>query len=179
MPFLLVPLILMCQGPYVTYGERFYTCEPDNRLLPWTLRLRGSHFNPQKPKEAQLITGNVTAVNETFDDSCWIKVILDLRSNNQWKENNFVFSFRRNACHALRSNIPKFYEHIFKKRADDKGACILKPGVYAVNNTPIDWSFPNVPIFPYGQYRFRMTFGRGEDLFACWVAETKCLPKPD
>ncbi|XP_052126295.1 uncharacterized protein LOC127749994 [Frankliniella occidentalis] len=192
MRFLLVPLVLMCQqgihgkaihsvaGPFVTYGERFYSCEPDNRLdLPWKWHLRGTHFNPHKPKEPQLLTGNVTGVNETIDDGCWAKVIVDIRSNNQWKANNFVCSFKRNACQALRSNIPKFFEGMFKKRADDKGACILKPRVYAVNSTPIDWTFPNIPIFPYGQYRFRLTFGRGENLYACWVAETKVVPKPE
>ncbi|XP_026288122.1 uncharacterized protein LOC113213315 [Frankliniella occidentalis] len=191
MLFLLVLLVLICQkgiygkvmnsliGPYISHVDRFYNCEQDNHLLPWEWHLRGSHFNPHKPKELQLITGNVTGVNVTLDNSYWGKVILDSRSNNQWKENNFIFYYRRNACQALRSNLPNFFEQIFKKRADDKSACILKPGVYDVNSTPVDWTFPNVPIFPYGQYRFRMMFGIGANLQACLVAETKVLPKPD
>ncbi|XP_052128315.1 uncharacterized protein LOC113205824 isoform X1 [Frankliniella occidentalis] len=165
-------------GPYIAYGERFYMCEPDNRPLPWKWYLRATHFNPYKPKELQRITGNVSGATGLFDDGSWLKVIVDARSNNQWKENAYVFNFKKNGCRVIKENIPGFYEQVLKKR-EVKGVCAFKPGVYEVNNAPIDWSFPNVPILPYGQYRFRLMIGRDEHLNACWAADARAIPKSD
>ncbi|XP_026287608.1 uncharacterized protein LOC113212944 [Frankliniella occidentalis] len=188
MSLVLVPLLaLMCQegihgkginslmGPYVAYGERFYMCEANNTPLPWRWNLRASHFNPHKPKELQRLTGNLTG-STSLDDSCWAKVIMDTRSNNQWKENAFMANFKNNACQTLKENIPGFYEKIFKTQM--KGACILKPGVYEVNNTSVDWTFPKFAIMPYGHYRFRATVGKAESQYLCIVVECKLIPKP-
>ncbi|XP_052128318.1 uncharacterized protein LOC113205824 isoform X4 [Frankliniella occidentalis] len=165
-------------GPYTAYGERFYMCEPDNRPLPWRWHFRATHFNPYKPKELQRLTGNVTTTIGTFDDNCWMKVIVDARSNNQWKENAYIFNFRKNACRVLKENAPGFYEQVLKKR-EVKGVCAFNPGVYEADNAPIDWSFPNVPILPYGQYRFRVMVGRDKTLNACWAADARTIPKSD
>ncbi|XP_052122250.1 uncharacterized protein LOC127749169 [Frankliniella occidentalis] len=188
--FQLVLLALVCQegnpgkvihsviGPYIAYSERFYMCEPNSSLLPWTLNLRGSHFNPYKPKKLQLLTGNVTGVNVLLDKHGWTKIILDIRSNNQWKENAFVFNFnKKGACQVCKEQGPNFYKQIFK--GEDKGACIIQPGVYEANNTPVDWINPKVPLMPYGSYRFRLTFGNAENLYACWVIHAKTIPKTD
>ncbi|XP_026286009.1 uncharacterized protein LOC113211750 isoform X2 [Frankliniella occidentalis] len=164
-------------GPYIAYGERFYMCEPDNRPLPWRWFLRATHFNPLKPKELQRVTGNVTATSGTLDDSGWVKVIVDTRSNNQWKENAYVFKFNNRACQTVKVNAPGIYEQLLKKR-EVKGACMFKAGVYEINDAPVDWSFPNVPILPYAQYRFRLMIGNAETLNACWVAEARVIPKP-
>ncbi|XP_052128947.1 uncharacterized protein LOC127750689 [Frankliniella occidentalis] len=164
-------------GPYIAYGERFYNCQPNNRPLPWIWNLRATHFNPYKPKELQRVTGNVKGANGTIDDHCWSKVIVDIRSNNQWKENAFVLSFKNNACRYAREYTPGVYKQILK--GEDEGACIRPPGVYEVNNTPVDWSFPTVPLIPYGYYRFRVMFGKAENLYGCWVADAKAVPRTD
>ncbi|XP_026283711.1 uncharacterized protein LOC113210098 isoform X3 [Frankliniella occidentalis] len=106
-------------GPYIAYGERFYMCEPNNRLLPCRWNIRASHFNPYKPKELQRLTGNVTST-VTVNDDCWAKVVVDVRSNNQWKENAFVFNFNDGACRVLKENIPAFYKQVLKGK--DEGS---------------------------------------------------------
>ncbi|XP_026285472.1 uncharacterized protein LOC113211336 [Frankliniella occidentalis] len=171
--------ILSSIGPYKAVTERFLDfehSESQNHSRPWRWHLRTTHFNPQKPKEIQLLNGNVTAVNRTFDDSLPAAVILDIRSNNQWKENAFVFRFRKRACTALRTNIPFFYDALFKK-SEMKGVCSHGPGVYEVNNVPVEWTFPNVPIMPYGVYRFRLMCGREEDLIFSGAAECRLVPR--
>ncbi|XP_026273425.2 uncharacterized protein LOC113203124 isoform X2 [Frankliniella occidentalis] len=142
-------------GPFIAYAERFYMCETDNQPLLWRWFLRATHFNPLRPKELQRLTGNVTATGGLLDDSDWLKIIVDTRSNNQWKENAYVFKFNDHACLTIKVNIPDFYEKLLKKR-NVKGACFFRPGVYEINDAPMNWTFPNVPIFPYGQYRYRL-----------------------
>ncbi|XP_026286185.1 uncharacterized protein LOC113211881 [Frankliniella occidentalis] len=151
-------------------------CEPDNRPLPWRWWVRATHFNPLKPKALQRLTGNVTSTSGIFGDNEWAKTIVDVRSNNQWKENAFVFKFNNKACQTLKVNIPGFYEVVLKKR-EVKGACMFKAGVYEFNDAPIDWTCPNVPIMPYGHYRVRIMIGKAETLYVCWVIEAKAIPK--
>ncbi|XP_052128321.1 uncharacterized protein LOC113203124 isoform X1 [Frankliniella occidentalis] len=165
-------------GPYIAYVERFYMCEPDNRPLPWRWVLRATHFNPFKPKELQRVTGNLTFSSGLLDDSDWVKVIVDTRSNNQWKENAYVLKFNDHACRAIKVNIPGFYEQFLKKR-EVKGACLFRPGVYETNDAPLNWTFPNVPALPYGQYRFRLMIGKAKNLYACFVADARAVPKTD
>ncbi|XP_052125623.1 uncharacterized protein LOC127749837 [Frankliniella occidentalis] len=185
MSFLLVPLALMFQegihgkainslmGPYIVYVERLYMCEP-NLPSPWYVR--ASHFNPHKPKDLQLLTGNAT-FSSTYDDSTWVKVIIDVRSNNQWKENAFVFNFKKNGCRAFRDNIPQIYKDVFKQGEVKGPNCTLKAGVIKFNNTPANWTFPNFPIMPYGHYRYRVRFGQLEKLYACWAVDGWIIPK--
>ncbi|KAK3914355.1 Glycosyltransferase family 92 protein [Frankliniella fusca] len=45
-------------GPYTVYADRFYNSEKEE--CPWKWYLRVTHFNPQKPSELQIITGNIT-----------------------------------------------------------------------------------------------------------------------
>ncbi|XP_026272745.2 uncharacterized protein LOC113202630 [Frankliniella occidentalis] len=187
MLFILLALALLCHvsgkaintfaGPYKVVPERFYMCEPDNRVLPARWYLRISHFNPHKPKELQLLTGNITVQSVSMDNSAWVKGNIDVRSNNQWKKNAFVGSFNNSACRALKENIPGFYDVFFKKK-EIGGVCSIKPGVYEVNDAPVDWNFPKAPIFPYGQYRFRLLFGKAEKMYSCFVVENTVIPKP-
>ncbi|XP_026292137.2 uncharacterized protein LOC113216609 [Frankliniella occidentalis] len=163
-------------GPYIVYADYFNNCEPN---LPSTWFLRATHFNPRKPKELQVLSGNWT-VSFMFDANTWMKSVVDVRSNNQWKENAFVLNFKNNACRALKENAPEIYNQVFKQ-AEDKGAhCALKPGTYEVNNTRAVWNFPNLPVMPYGHYRYRSWFGKPEKVYyGCWVAEAWVVPKPE
>ncbi|XP_052122438.1 uncharacterized protein LOC113213503 [Frankliniella occidentalis] len=162
-------------GPYIAFAERFYNCET-NLSLPWQWAFHPSRFNPYKPRELQLLTGNLTARNVDMDDSWWLKVILDVWANNQWKENAFVLFFKNRACSSLRANTPSFYEHVFKREIKDR--CIIKRGVYEVRNAPIEWVFPNIPIMPYGRYKHRSTSGKA-DKYLCLSGEFHAIPKVD
>ncbi|XP_052131958.1 uncharacterized protein LOC127751844 [Frankliniella occidentalis] len=163
-------------GRYIIYTDRFYMCEPN---LPSKWYIRASHFNPQKPKELQVLTGNAM-LSFLTDDSTWLKIVIDVRSNNQWKENAFVFYFKDNACRALKENIPEIYNEVFKQGEVIKGAhCMVKPGVYEVNKAPANWTCPNIPIMPYGHYRYRSWFGKPEKVsYGCWAVDFHIIPKP-
>ncbi|XP_026287610.1 uncharacterized protein LOC113212946 [Frankliniella occidentalis] len=187
--FLLVPLLALIGtdaihgkvinsliGPYITYGERFYTCEPVNPTLPWKWYIRHSHFNPRKPKELQRLTGNVTGSTYSYDDSCWGKAVVDVRSNNQWKENAFVFDFKNNPCRAFRENMPGIFNFLYKQGGVE-GTCKFKPEIYLLNDTPMDWTFPNIPVLPYGHYRVRVSAGKAEIVFCCLAADVRVIPK--
>ncbi|XP_052122366.1 uncharacterized protein LOC113213664 [Frankliniella occidentalis] len=152
-------------------------CELQNRTPAWKWNIHTTRFNPYKPREILLLSGNVTGVNGSLDDNCWGKIILDVWRNNQWKENAFVFFRKDKACTHIKTNVPTLYEPLFKKR-ETKGQCILKPGVYELNNAPVKWVFPNIPIMPYGRYRFRMTGGRTES-YTCMACELTVIPKSD
>ncbi|XP_052125617.1 uncharacterized protein LOC127749833 [Frankliniella occidentalis] len=162
-------------GPYIVYGEHFTNCEPN---LPSTWYLRASHFNPRKPKELQVLNGNWT-ISFMFDDNTWVKVVIDVRSNNQWKENAFVLNFKNNGCRALKENAPELYNQVFKQAEVSGAHCSLKPGTYEVNNTKAAWIFPNLPAFPYGHYRLRAWMGKPEIVYGCWGAEGWFIPKPE
>ncbi|XP_026277358.2 uncharacterized protein LOC113205816 [Frankliniella occidentalis] len=152
-------------------------CEPDDRPLPWRWFLRATHFNPYKPKELQRLTGNITVTNGTFDDNCSGEVTAAARSNNQWKENAFVARFRNKGCQAVKENIPGFYNLFKDKEVKGTGMCKFPTGLYEVNNAPVNWSFPNFPILPYGQYRFRLKALKAETLMACLLVDAKVVPR--
>ncbi|XP_052121739.1 uncharacterized protein LOC113215340 isoform X1 [Frankliniella occidentalis] len=189
-PCILVALALTCQkhidgkaintlvGPYIGYVERFSNCEPPDRQLAWRWQLRVSHFNPHRPKELQLLTGNVTGTKEPFDNNVWMKITMDVRSNNQWKENSFIFFFKKNSCQVVRDNIPDVYRVLFGS-PDVKSVCSIKPVIFVVNNTPVQWIFPNFPIMPYGHYRYNLKIGKDENLLGWGVAEVGVIPKVD
>ncbi|XP_052131384.1 uncharacterized protein LOC127751625 isoform X2 [Frankliniella occidentalis] len=103
-------------GPYILHADLFYMCEPPNRQLPWRWFFRTSHYNPRTPKELQRLTGNVTSVNITTDDSVWMRIFLDIWSNNQWKENAFVVFFKDKACTNLKVHLPGFYKNVYAKQ---------------------------------------------------------------
>ncbi|XP_026284263.2 uncharacterized protein LOC113210464 [Frankliniella occidentalis] len=163
-------------GPFIAYTERFYLCEPNDRPLPWRWQFRTTHFNPAKPRDVQLLTGNITGVNVTFDNKQWVRVIIDVWSNNQWKENAFIFYFKNKGCMSLRENIPSLYQHIFKKR-ETNNVCRHQPGVYEVNNAPIEWVFPHFPVAFYGRYRFKLMVGLADVLHACLAVDCDAIPK--
>ncbi|XP_052127868.1 uncharacterized protein LOC113213845 isoform X2 [Frankliniella occidentalis] len=110
MALILVALLtLLCQkvhhsnafnsfaGPYIVVIEDrgAYSCELPNNHILWGWHWRTSHFNPNRPREKQLLTGNITGLNVTLDDSWSATVSMDSLSNNQWKENALVFPWKR------------------------------------------------------------------------------------
>ncbi len=51
-------------------------------------------------------------------------------------------------------------------------------GTSVVVNEPINWTFPNVPIMPYGDYRFRLHSGKPrKKALLCFTAECTVMPK--
>ncbi|XP_026284249.1 uncharacterized protein LOC113210453 [Frankliniella occidentalis] len=157
-------------GPWFAWTEKFSVCEGQ---YPWSWNIKTTPYNPQK-HELQLISGNVTG-DKTIDDNFWLKVVMDLRSKNQWSNKGLTFEFKNKACTAVVSNIPGFYSLFFGK---EKKPCSIDPGVYRVDQEPIDWNFPNFPIVPYGHYKFRIMSGIGNDMAVCLINEVHLIPKP-
>ncbi|XP_052125733.1 uncharacterized protein LOC113217572 isoform X2 [Frankliniella occidentalis] len=52
-------------------------------------------------------------------------------------------------------------------------------GVSILSDTPMDWSFPYFPIMPYGEWRFRLSYGPPGQKRAsgCHIAEAVTIPK--
>ncbi|KAK3921736.1 Urease subunit beta [Frankliniella fusca] len=148
-------------------------CDP-NRQYRMSWVLRPSHFNPLKPAELQLLSGNMT-LTVPITDSLAGNASLDRWSNNQWKENAFVGVFPNGACRHTRGNIPGVFEVFFKPGNTD--VCRIEAGVYQVEREPVDWTFPNVPIMPYGFYRFKITYYKGNDQHFCGAVDCHVIPK--
>lgn len=53
-------------------------------------------------------------------------------------------------------------------------------GDYSFEREPVEWTFPNFPIFPYGHYRLTLLGGpKGyNDGTGCVIAEAHVIPKP-
>ncbi|XP_034239136.1 uncharacterized protein LOC117644059 [Thrips palmi] len=162
-------------GKYIVYTDTFYMCDAENT---WNWNLKTTHWNPAKPNELQRITGWLNGTLTTVTDANWVNILMDVRSNNQWKQNAFVFKFPNGACTTIKKQIPEFWNVIFKLPRSDKTPCSIPPQLYEVNDEPIAWLFPSVPIMPYGMYRFRLTSGLpGKPPVACFVVECHTVPK--
>ncbi|XP_034249696.1 uncharacterized protein LOC117650397 [Thrips palmi] len=161
-------------GPYIAIVERILSCNDDDPKLRMFLHV--SHFNRYNPTEKQRVSGNVT-VFETFDDDVWMDIRLGLRSNNEWKKNAFVFKFPNQGCSRFRAFLPSFFSVMYKG-VSMVGACSVPAGVY-VFDEPVDWTFPNVPVFPYGHYLATMKGGRGNTniIKMCSQFELRIIPK--
>ncbi|XP_026293312.1 uncharacterized protein LOC113217572 isoform X1 [Frankliniella occidentalis] len=169
-------------GRYIAYGTKFYNCDqtqlPTSDKPTWNWYLRFTHhFNPLKPEELQRFDGNVTGLEEV-NDNCWTRVVVDARSNNQWKENAFVFNFPGGACSAAYQHT-KCFQALTGKLLSKGKTCVLNPGVSILSDTPMDWSFPYFPIMPYGEWRFRLSYGPPGQKRAsgCHIAEAVTIPK--
>ncbi|XP_052129708.1 uncharacterized protein LOC113215648 [Frankliniella occidentalis] len=106
------------------------------------------------------------------------RVVVDTRSNNQWKENAFIFNFPGGSCSAA-SQHTKCFETLTGKLLRKEKPCGLNPGVNILSDTPMDWSFPYFPIMPYGTWRFRLSYGQTGQKRAsgCHIAEAVTIPK--
>ncbi|XP_034236592.1 uncharacterized protein LOC117642467 [Thrips palmi] len=123
-------------GPYICHFDRFGDCPG---MLPGkhdTRHIRLSHYNPRQPFLKQNMTGNITLVEDLYDaDACWTSVSLDLRSNNQWKNNYFVFNGSRVNCSGYRRHAPDYFRVMFKQDPNRKGPCFVKAMAQAVRGT--------------------------------------------
>ncbi|XP_034234280.1 uncharacterized protein LOC117641234 [Thrips palmi] len=163
-------------GPYVTIVERVLSCDDEAASGKLKLYLRASHFNRYNPSERQNVSGNVT-VFEPFDDAVWMDIRIDVRANNEWKKNAYVLKFPNQGCSRFRAFLPSFFKVMYKG-VSLVGACSVPVGVY-VFDEPVDWSFPNVPVFPYGHYLATMNGGRGNQkiIKMCSQYELRIIPK--
>ncbi|XP_052126969.1 uncharacterized protein LOC127750172 isoform X2 [Frankliniella occidentalis] len=166
-------------GPYIIYFDRLYACEPIDPTLPWRHHFRLTRYNPYKPSEAQLLTGNLTG-ELPIDDSCWGKMNVALWANNQWKDNAFVVGFKDTVCSRYKENAPSLWE-LFFKGTEEKGkvGCLIKPGFYEYKNVPARVVFPNVPVGPYGRYKMSVWVGKADKMYYCFVGEFRLVPKLD
>ncbi|XP_034238092.1 uncharacterized protein LOC117643358 [Thrips palmi] len=145
--------------------------------------IRASHFNPARPYDLQTISGNLT-FKEDMRDNYWSRVDLAVRSNNQWKENAFVFNFPKLGCTAIREHAPDFFRVVAKYSGaptDKAIPCVIPAGVYVVKNESVSWTFPNFPVIPYGRYRFRVTSrssSTSRTPVLCLEVDCEAIPKP-
>ncbi|XP_034251342.1 uncharacterized protein LOC117651412 isoform X2 [Thrips palmi] len=166
-------------GPYITNVLRAESCPSVN--IQWSARL--SHFNPQRPYDLQVLSGKFN-ISEDFGDNYALSVFLDKRSNNQWKENFFVYKFAKGGCSTFREHMPGLFNAVVKNSGlavNKKTTCALPRGNFVVRNESVDWSFPSAPIMPYGRYRFRFVFQVANDTdrtHMCGLVECIAIPKP-
>ncbi len=52
---------------------------------------------------------------------------MDLRSNNAWKENAFVFAFKEGACSTFKRHAPGAFNVFFGEAMKKNNACIIEP----------------------------------------------------
>ncbi|XP_034231875.1 uncharacterized protein LOC117639920 isoform X2 [Thrips palmi] len=169
-------------GPYIAFGHTFDVCPSENLHV---LNIRASHFNPFRPFELQVLVGNAT-FREDMMDNFWSQVHMAVRSNNQWKENAFVFNFPNVGCSAIRDHVPDLYRMLAKQSGasmDKTVPCRLPAGVWPFKNEPVNWSFPNFPIMPYGRYKFRVSARSNSNkdlrsLSACLEVDCEVIPRP-
>lgn len=52
-------------------------------------------------------------------------------------------------------------------------------GAYVVDGEPVEWSFPNFPVMPYGRYRFVFTMGKqkSQAKLICLMCDCQVVPK--
>ncbi|XP_034243926.1 uncharacterized protein LOC117646808 [Thrips palmi] len=162
-------------GPYIAYATRFDPCPSDGTFA---INLRPSHFHPAKPFERQTVSGNFTILTP-FDDSYWVRGQMAVRSNNQWKENAFVFNYPTGACRVLRDHIPDFFTMVARGIHATNGPCRLEAsGTNEVDKVPISWDFPKFKIMPYGRYKFTIRFGDVTSTRFCTEVDCTIIPKP-
>ncbi|KAE8739800.1 hypothetical protein FOCC_FOCC014692 [Frankliniella occidentalis] len=158
-------------GPWIADVKRVYACDhPKNELR---LRSNITHFNPARPFAPQTLTAFANFTHD-LDDSQWARGKVDIRSNNQWKENAFVLNFRNRACTAAKENLPPELAQYFHLGTP----CVSKAGTHniVVNMT---WRYVNFPVMPYGTYRAEFSSGPpASDWISCVGFIGKIIPKP-
>ncbi|XP_034240745.1 uncharacterized protein LOC117644986 [Thrips palmi] len=119
-----------------------------------------------------------------IEDDFWLYVDLALRNNNEWKENAFMIKFPNVGCTALRDQAPSVFGIIAKSTGaptDKKERCFIPKGQYDVNG-PVNWTFPNFPIMPYGRYRLHLrTLGdpyKDPIVRYCAILDCEIIPRP-
>ncbi|XP_034240057.1 uncharacterized protein LOC117644589 [Thrips palmi] len=142
-------------GPYIVNLRMLEACPSDGTL---EINVRPTHFNPSRPFDLQLLTGNVS-VKEDIEDRFYANINVAVWANNQWKENFFIMTFPQCGCTAAREQAPD----VFRIIADHSGAemdkkkpCRIPPGFYVLKNEPVNLNFPYFKVMPYGRYMARI-----------------------
>ncbi|XP_034256765.1 uncharacterized protein LOC117654300 [Thrips palmi] len=169
-------------GPYIVFSHRYNPCQSQGVFV---VHARISHFNPKRPYDLQTATGNIT-LKEDFKDGYWAAGTMAIRSNNQWKENAFVFNIPRKGCSVIRENIPDLYRLFAEVTggpvADRTAPCVLPKGTYFVPEPrAVNVTLANIPILPYGRYWYRGTLSRTRNspsALACVEFDCEVIPKP-
>ncbi|XP_034253668.1 uncharacterized protein LOC117652687 [Thrips palmi] len=183
-PFFLLNPDLVCSktintfaGPYISYTTRFDPCPSDGTFA---INLRPSHFHPARPFERQTVSGNFTILSP-FDETYWLRVDMAGRSNNQWKENAFIFNFPRGACSTLRDHLPDFFAMIAQGNPTKNVSCPLEAsGTHEVKNEPTSWVFPKFKTMPYGRFKFTLRVGDDTNRAPrfCTAVDMTNIPRP-
>ncbi|XP_034232282.1 uncharacterized protein LOC117640127 isoform X2 [Thrips palmi] len=141
------------------------------------------HFNPVRPFDNQILSGNMTFRVDVMDNH-WTFVDFAVRSNNQWKENAFIMNFPKTGCSSLRENVPDFFRIIAKysgASTDKAVPCRVPAGRYIFSNEPVNWTFPHFPVMPYGHYRIRARArpsSTSTRINFCMILDVEAIPKP-
>ncbi|XP_034247045.1 uncharacterized protein LOC117648586 [Thrips palmi] len=170
-------------GPYIAFVHTVFPC-PSLRLAE--VSVRASHFNPLKPFDKQTVQGYARS-SYNVTDNFLTKVTMAVRSNNQWKENAFVFTFPNSGCTAIRDHLPDLFRVIAKHSGasmNKKDPCLIPGGSYKFKNESVSWTAPHFPVMPYGRYKFHMaayfmnlTKAEAEPRF-CVSCDCEIVPKP-
>ncbi|XP_034232281.1 uncharacterized protein LOC117640127 isoform X1 [Thrips palmi] len=167
-------------GPYLGFVHQFEVCPSVERVV---LIFRISHFNPVRPFDNQILSGNMTFRVDVMDNH-WTFVDFAVRSNNQWKENAFIMNFPKTGCSSLRENVPDFFRIIAKysgASTDKAVPCRVPAGRYIFSNEPVNWTFPHFPVMPYGHYRIRARArpsSTSTRINFCMILDVEAIPKP-
>ncbi|KAJ1528379.1 hypothetical protein ONE63_006794 [Megalurothrips usitatus] len=107
-----------------------------------------------------------------------MNIRLDSRSNNDWKANAFVFNFPSSACSSFYDNMPDISRIVFGGLT--KPTPCVRQGVFKFNDQPVNWTFPNVPVMPYGYWRLRFASGpkKAKQASICVIVEAHTIPQP-
>ncbi|XP_034240132.1 uncharacterized protein LOC117644630 [Thrips palmi] len=170
-------------GPFIAFAHTIDPCPSDGIAEVF---IRPSHFNPIRPFEKQTLQGYMRSSYNVSDDLL-AHVDMAIRSNNQWKDNAFVFNFPNSGCTALREHLPDMYRIVAKYTGaplDKKKPCIIPGGYFDFKNETISWTFPHFPVMPYGRYKFRISARHMSVVKTttvphfCVYADCEIIPKP-
>ncbi|XP_034239385.1 uncharacterized protein LOC117644225 [Thrips palmi] len=150
-------------GPFIVVAHTIEPCPSDGSVV---LMLRPSHFYPARPFDRQTLTGQMWS-KHNLTDNLLAHVDMAVRSNNQWKDNAFVFKFPNSGCSVLRDHLPDMWRIM---------------GHVVVKNESVSWTFPHFPVMPYGRYKFRVVtrfMNKAAAIpLSCLTVDCEIIPKP-
>ncbi|XP_034232191.1 uncharacterized protein LOC117640074 isoform X1 [Thrips palmi] len=174
--FVLSKRINSFAGPYIAFAHSWESCPSDKTL---ELLFRPSHFSRSRPYDLQTISGNISFKGE-ITDNILTDADLAIWSNNQWKENAFIFRIPRSGCSVVRDDIPDFFRILTKYNGARRDPCVVPAAHSVLKNEPVNWTFPHFPIMPYGRYRFQFRARKTREgpAILCVSVDCEVIPKP-
>ncbi|XP_034244199.1 uncharacterized protein LOC117646926 isoform X2 [Thrips palmi] len=130
----------------------------------------------------QRVTGNIT-----LDVPLTNKGVLYMKarsgSKDKWTDNMYTLKLTGGVCKAYMDHMPDLMRKIFKLEPEEhrNPSCVIPKGVYIAEDTPVNWSLPKLPIFPYGTWRTEVGIDIGTDVkprnIMCFVVDVMTIPK--